>query len=178
MNNLQEISSEIGGAVDRAGIDNLSFFAQSTSSISDTHGRLSVPMIESTTHRDVAALTDAANAIAPMAMFGTLRRGSRNSIVMRYWRPNGFGAHRFDPEELPRLLMPEAAGTLQSSSEEIRSGETAALDADRLQRFASLAEFGSFLSFTPGFYKSTDVLIARRIADRLALGLSRDRATC
>ncbi len=31
-----------------------------------------------------------------------------------------------------------------------------------------------FLSFTPGFYQQKDVVIARRIADRLALGLSRD----
>jgi len=97
---------------------------------------------------------------------------------MRYWRPNGFGAHRFGEAELPGLLMPEASGVMQSSSDEIRSPEpaaldailafmgigrlvtipshhspsvrfwmglcdAAALDADRVQRLVSLAEFGS-----------------------------------
>jgi len=86
-------------------------------------------MIEATTGRDVAALSEAANAIAPMSMFGTLRRGTDNRIVMRYWRPKGFGAHRFDEPELPDLLLPEATGWLQASADELRSPATTALDA-------------------------------------------------
>jgi hypothetical protein len=86
-------------------------------------------MIEATTGRDVAALSEAANAIAPMSMFGTLRRGTDNRIIMRYWRPRGFGAHRFDEPEVPDLLLPEATGWLQASADELRSPATAALDA-------------------------------------------------
>jgi transcriptional regulator with GAF, ATPase, and Fis domain len=86
-------------------------------------------MIETTAQRDVTALTEAANAIAPMAMFGTVRRGSDNRVLMRYWRPKGFGAHRFDPSEVPAMLMPEATGVLQASCEEARAADSSALDA-------------------------------------------------
>ncbi len=129
MNDLAEICREMALETERVRIDNLSFFAQSLSSPSDSHEKLSVSMVESTAQRGVSALTQAANAIAPMAMFGTLRRGSDNSIVMRYWRPNGFGAHRFDQAELPHVLAPEASGVLQSSSDELQSPGTEALDA-------------------------------------------------
>jgi transcriptional regulator with GAF, ATPase, and Fis domain len=86
-------------------------------------------MIETSEQRDVTALTEAANAIAPMAMFGTIRRGSDNRVVMRYWRPNGFGAHRFEAAELPPMLLPEAVGVLQMSSTEMRTDGREALDA-------------------------------------------------
>jgi len=86
-------------------------------------------MIDTSARRDISALTEAGNAIAPVAMFGTLRRGSDNRIVMRYWRPNGFGAHRFDQAELPAVLLPEAVGVQQASSAEIQSPGTDALDA-------------------------------------------------
>ncbi len=129
MNDLAEIGSEKSQSADCAKIDNLSFFAQIVSSTGDSYEKLTVPMIENAEQARVASLTEAVNAVAPTAMFGTLRRGSRNSIVMRYWRPNGFGAHRFDETELPAVLMPEASGVLQSSADEIRSDRTEALDA-------------------------------------------------
>jgi transcriptional regulator with GAF, ATPase, and Fis domain len=86
-------------------------------------------MIETPAQRDVSALAEAANAIAPMVMFGTTRRGSDNRTVMRYWRPKGFGAHRFDDPELPAMLLPEAVGVLQASLDEIRSARSESLDA-------------------------------------------------
>ena len=129
MNDLAAIHKSAAEASNRRKIVNLAFFTQTPSSPGDRYERLSASMIEATTGRDVAALSDAANAIAPMSMFGTLRRGTDNRIVMRYWRPKGFGAHRFDEPELPDLLLPEATGSLQASADELRSPETAALDA-------------------------------------------------
>ena len=129
MNDLATIQLDERDATNRPKIVNLAFFAQTSSSRGDSYEKISVPMIEATAGRDVAALTEAANAIAPMPMFGTLRRGSDNRIVMRYWRPNGFGSHRFDDSELPAMLMPEATGVLQTSSDDIRSAATVSLDA-------------------------------------------------
>jgi transcriptional regulator with GAF, ATPase, and Fis domain len=129
MNELAEIDAGAAETTNRGKIVNLSFYTQTPSSRGDRYEKLPVSMTESSGRRDVAALTEAANAIAPMAMFGTIRRGSDNRVVMRYWRPNGFGAHRFDESELPEMLMPEASGLLQSSSDEIRTPATAALDS-------------------------------------------------
>ena len=129
MNNLASNSLGTTDSADRRKIVNLAFFTQTPSSPGDRYERLSASMIEATTGRDVAALSEAANAIAPMSMFGTLRRGTDNRIIMRYWRPRGFGAHRFDEPEVPDLLLPEATGWLQASADELRSPATAALDA-------------------------------------------------
>ena len=129
MNDLAAIQESAAEASNRPKIVNLSFFTQTSSSPGDSYERLSAPMLETTERKDVTALTDAVNAIAPSAMFGTLRRGSDNRVLMRYWRPNGFGSHRFDQDQLPGLLLPEATGLLQESAVDIRSTETAALDA-------------------------------------------------
>jgi two-component system response regulator AtoC len=129
MNELHGIRAGAVETSNRGKIVNLSFFAQRPSSRGDSYERLPVSMIDSTTRRDASALAEAANAVAPMAMFGTIRRGSDNRVLMRYWRPNGFGAHRFEDGELPEMLWPETSGVLQASSRELQTPTTAALDS-------------------------------------------------
>jgi transcriptional regulator with GAF, ATPase, and Fis domain len=129
MNDLASIEAKTGAETDRVKIANLAFFAHISSSPGDSYEKLPRPMIETSAQRDVTALTEAANAIAPMAMFGTIRRGSDNRVVMRYWRPKGFGAHRFEAAALPAMLLPEAVGVLQVSSDEMRIPGREALDA-------------------------------------------------
>ena len=85
MNNLASNNPGRTGSADRLKIANLAFFAQTPSSPGDRYERLSASMIEATTGRDVAALSEAANAIAPSA---SIARCAWNGIS--FTTPSGY----------------------------------------------------------------------------------------
>ena len=68
MNELAENLPCGDNLTDRRKIDNLAFFLQTASSAGDRYERLFASMIDTSARRDISALTEAGNAIAPVAM--------------------------------------------------------------------------------------------------------------
>ncbi len=130
MNDLAAIQESAAEASNRPKIINLSFFTQTSSSPGDSYEKLSAPMIETTERKRCGGVDRGGERDRPY------RRCSERSAEAATTASSCVTGGRTDSdrtgstsEQLPGLLLPEATGLLQESADDIRSAETAALDA-------------------------------------------------
>jgi two-component system NtrC family response regulator len=148
-------------------LDHLLVELTDSGELSDVIGRISTMAQKVLPHDAMLVPVVLPNGTHVRVVAGTLPGGATYPETAEI--PPHLRNSTWDYDIIDDALADPIQRNLPSAKLGLRSSLRAAIRFD-----GNLAAAVVFLSFTPGFYQQKDVLIARRIADRLALGLSRD----